>query len=593
MGEGKGAGGGTEADFMRGVLLAIIFFFASFSVFHFTSSPSSSPLALERLSPEGFKVGIGKSGGRMSFILSGDPKTLNPVVAQETTSTAVIGDLFSGLTKMDLKEMRVVPDLAQSWEELDEGRRYIFRLRDGLRWSDGTPLTADDVVFTYRDVYLNKDIPNSIADMLRGILRTEQDVKNFVRKIDSKTVEFRLPSPFAPFLQTLSAPILPRHKLEKFVKDGSFMTAWNVNTDPKEIVGSGPYVIKRYIKGQMVEYSANPYYYEHDAEGNRLPYIKEKIGYIVQDPDTALIKFSDRTVDFMSVRAQDVLFISKLKDVKLIDMGPAPSTTFLVFNQNPNAKIPRHKLKWFQNRDFRRAISHAIDREGICYLVYNGLAQPLYSPVTPANRPYYEDGLYPVYEYDLKKAKQILMSAGFRYDAKGMLVDANGNPVEIVLLTNAGNKERETIGNMIKEDLEKLGISVIFRPIDFNTLVSKLTAPPYDWEAVIIGLTGSMDPHFGRNVWHSSGTLHMWNPRQKKPMTQWEAQVDELFDRGAIQTDSSKRVEVYRQAFKIIAQEQPMIFLATPKSMMALYPKFGNFYPTVWGWYQENTIFVR
>ncbi len=166
---------------MREVLLAIIFFLASFSVFHLTSSPSSSPLALKRLKPEDFNVSIGKSGGRMSFILTGDPKTLNPVVAQETTSTAVIGDLFSGLTKMDLKEMKVVPDLAQSWEELDGGKRYIFKLRDGLRWSDGTPLTADDVVFTYRDVYLNKEIPNSTADMLRGILRTEQDMKNFVK----------------------------------------------------------------------------------------------------------------------------------------------------------------------------------------------------------------------------------------------------------------------------------------------------------------------------------------------------------------------------------------------------------------------------
>ncbi|MCS7284291.1 MAG: ABC transporter substrate-binding protein, partial [Hydrogenobacter thermophilus] len=161
------------------------------------------------------------------------------------------------------------------------------------------------------------------------------------------------------------------------------------------------------------------------------------------------------------------------------------------------------------------------------------------------------------------------------------------------LLTNAGNKERETIGNIIKEDLEKIGVKVIFRPIDFNTLVSKISSPPYDWEAVIIGLTGSLDPYFGRNVWHSSGTLHMWNPRQETPQTPWERQVDELFDEGARELNPEKRVEIYKRAFLIITQEQPMIFIATPKSMLAVYPKFGNFFPTVWGWYKSEMLFVK
>jgi len=400
--------------------------------------------------------------------------------------------------------------------------------------------------------------------------------------------------PFAPFLNALSAPILPKHKLEKYVKEGTFMTAWNVNTDPKEIVGTGPYVIKRYIKGVLVEYTANPYYYEYDQKGIRLPYIKSKIGYIVQDPDTSLLKYSLGEIDYMGVRPQDVLFMSKMKETTLFDMGPTPSTTFLAFNMNPRADIPKYKLKWFQNREFRRAIYHAIDRIGMCYLVYNGLAEPLYGPITPANRPYYEDGLFPVYDYNLKKAKAILENIGFRdIDGDGWLEDQEGHKVEIVLLTNAGNKEREAMGNMIKEDLEKIGIKVIFRPIDFNTLVGRLTSPPYSWEAVIIGLTGSMDPHFGRNVWHSSGTLHMWNPRQEKPLTEWEKRIDELFDKGAIETDQEKRIMFYREAYRMIAEEQPIIFLTTPKSMLAARDKFGNLFPTVWGWYKEEALFIK
>ena len=579
---------------MMAFLGALAFCILLFLPFYLTSSPKGSNLSFLRLNPEDFVVKEGKEGGILRFVLNADPKTLNPAIAQETSSTAVLSDLFTGLTKIELKTMQVIPDLAEKWEEKEGGRVYLFYLKKGIKWSDGEPFTADDVIFTYRDVYLNPSIPNSTGDILRAVLKKEEDIKNFVKKIDQYTVEFRLPSPFAPFLSSLSAPILPKHKLEKYVKEGTFMTAWNVNTDPREIVGTGPYVIKRYIKGVMVEYEANPYYYEYDEKGVRLPYIKKKIGYIIQDPDTALLKYSTGEIDYMGVRAQDVLFMSKMKNTILFDMGPTPSTTFLVFNMNPKANIPKHKLKWFQNREFRRAISHAIDRDGISYLVYNGLAEPLYGPITPANRPYYQDGLFPVYEYNLKKARSILESLGFRDRNKdGWLEDLEGNPLEIVLLTNSGNKEREAIGNMIKEDLEKIGIKVIFRPIDFNSLVSRLTSPPYSWEAVIIGLTGSMDPHFGRNVWHSSGTLHMWNPRQDKPSTEWEKKLDELFDKGAIETNQEERIKIYREAYRLIAEEQPMIFIATPKSMLAVKEGFGNLFPTVWGWYKEENLFFK
>ena len=578
---------------MKGFFGALLFCFLAFLPFHLSFSPSGGSVVFVRLNPEEFEVREGKEGGTLKFLLSSDPKTLNPALAQETSSTAVISDLFTGLTKIDLKTMKPVPDLAESWEEKEGGKVYVFRLRRDVRWSDGKPFTAEDVVFTYRDIYLNPSIPNSTGDMFRGLLKRPEDLRNFVKKLDDYTVEFRLPTPFAPFLEALSAPILPKHKLERHIKEGTFMTAWNVNTDPREIVGTGPYVLKRYVKGVMVEYEANPYYYEKDQQGRRLPYIKRKIGYIVQDPDTALLKYSQGEVDYMGVRPQDVLFMSRMKSTILFDLGPTPSTTFLVFNMNPRADIPAYKLKWFQNRDFRRAISHAIDREGICYLVYNGLAEPLYGPITPANRPYYEEGLFPVYEYNLRKARAILESLGFKDRNKdGWLEDAEGNTLEIVLLTNAGNKEREAIGNIIKEDLEKIGIKVIFRPIDFNTLVSKLTSPPFAWEAVIIGLTGSMDPHFGRNVWHSSGTLHMWNPRQEKPQTQWENRLDELFDTGAVETSKERRIKIYREAYRIIAEEQPVIFLVTPKSMLAARDNIKNLFPTVWGWYKEETLFL-
>ena len=572
------------------VLLALLVVFLSFLPFHLMRSPEGGRVEFVRLDPEDFRPEPGKEGGTVYFILNGDPKTLNPALAQETTSTAVIGPLFSGLTRLNLKTMRPEPDLAQRWEVSEDGRVWTFYLRKGVRWSDGTPFTADDVVFTFNEVYYNDDIPSSARDIL-----TVKGKKIKVEKVDEHTVRFILPEPFAPFLNALSVEILPKHKLEKHVREGTFNTAWNVNTDPEEIVGTGPWIIKEYVKGQRVVYERNPYYWERDEGGKRLPYITRRVGIIVSDPDTAMLKFKNGEVDYIGLRPQDVQQVARMGGkVKVYDLGSTPSTTFLVFNQNPRSKVPKYKLRWFRNRTFRIAISHAIDREGISYLVYNGLAKPLYTPITEASRPYYDEDFYPRFEYNLEKARKLLESIGFKdRDGDGILEDPEGHDLEFTLITNAGNKERETIGNIIKEDLKKIGIKVHFQPIDFNSLVSRLTSPPYDWEAVIIGLTGSIDPHFGRNVWHSSGLLHMWNPRQEEPQTEWERRVDELIDRGAVEMDFEKRVRIYREAFRIITEEQPMIFIATPKSMLAVYDKFGNLFPTVWGWYEENRLFLK
>jgi len=577
---------------MLAFLLALLVVFITFLPFHLINSPKGRELEIQKLDVEKANPEIPREilKRTLHFHLSSDPKTLNPALAMETSSTEVIGDLFSGLTKLDLKTMKVKPNLAESWEVKEGGRVWIFHLRKDVRWSDGKPFTADDVVFTFNEVYLNDKIPTTARDIF-----TIKGKKIKVKKIDDYTVEFILPEPFAPFLNSLGIEILPKHKLEKYVKNGTFSTAWNVNTDPKEIVGTGAYKIKEYVKGQRVVYRANPYYYEKDEKGNRLPYIKEKVGVIIPDPDTALLKFVNGEIDYIGVRAQDLLFLAsqKKKDFVIYDLGATPSTTFLVFNQNPNAKIPKYKVKWFRNRTFRIAISHAIDREGIVKLVYNGLARPLYTPITPANRPYYDENYYPKFEFNLKKAKELLESIGFKdRDGDGILEDPEGHDLEFTLITNAGNKEREMMGAIIKEDLRKIGVKVHFQPIDFNTLVSKLTTPPYEWEAVIIGLTGSLDPHFGRNVWHSSGSLHMWYPRQKKPSTEWEKKIDELIDRGATELNFERRVQIYKEMFRIITEEQPMIFIAAPKSMVAVKKYLRNVFPTVWGWYKPYRIYL-
>ncbi|MGB9766057.1 MAG: ABC transporter substrate-binding protein [Sulfurihydrogenibium sp.] len=572
------------------IFIAFFIILIGFLPFYLTSSEkSNTKFHLVKLDITNLEPVVGKEGGTLKRTLSGDPKTLNPVMAQETSSTAVIGPLFNGLTKINEKTLLPEPDLAERWEVDKTGTVWKFYLRDA-KWFDGKPVTADDVVFTYNQIYYNDSIPSSSRDVL-----TVEGKPFKVRKIDDKTVEFVLPKPFAVFLNAVGQPILPKHILEKAVKEGKFTSTWTVDTDPKEIVGTGPYRLVKYQQGQFVLYERNPYYWEKDQKGQQLPYILKIQSQIIKDPDVSLVKFLAGESDVYSVRPSDLPKLaenSKRGDFTVYNLGATPSTTFIVFNQNPNSPIPKYKLQWFQNEKFRQAISYAVDRVGIINMVYNGLAYPIYTAVTPAERRLFDENYYPKYPYDLKKAKDILLSIGFKEGKDGFLYDSQGHKLSFTLITNAGNKEREAIGNIIKEDLKKIGIEVNFQGLDFNNLVSKLMST-YDFEAVIIGLTGSMDPYFGQNVWLSSGHMHMWYPKQKKPATDWEAKVDKLFNKAAVELDPVKRDNLYKEAFKIIGEKQPMIFIAAPEEMVAVKNKLKNVFPTVWGWYKGEYVFTQ
>lgn len=532
---------------------------------------------------------IGKHGGTLYTVTSSDPKTFNLMMAHETSSTDAVGELFEGLTDVDLKTLKPKGALAKSWEFKGNGLKWLFHLRKGVKWFDGKEFTADDVLFTYNQIYFNPKIPNSTKDMflIDGKLPK-------VKKIDKYTVEFDLPKPFAPLLYSLSAPIFPKHALSKAVKSGNFMHTWTVSTPPEKLIGTGPYKLVKYVAGQYLVYERNKNYWKKDEKGQTLPYIDRKVKFILPDQNTQLLKFKAGEIDFYGLRGDDFPELKpneKAGNYTIYNLGPSLTADFLCFNEK-RGTIPDWKWKLFTNRKFRWAISHAIDRKGIILTVYNGLGYPVYSPVTPANRLYY-DKSYPTFPYNLKEARKLLEEMGLKdRNGDGWLDTKDGHKVEFNLLTNSNNPARVEIGAIIKNDLKRLGIDVHFQPLDFNNLVEKLLHS-HDFDAVIIGLTGSIDPNSGRNVWMSSGQLHMWNPDQKKPATKWEAEVDKLFENGAQELNFKKRVKIYKKAYRIVAYQQPLIYIAAPLVLEAVRNRVKNFYPTIWGNYKPERMFIE
>ena len=532
---------------------------------------------------------IGRFGGTFVVTSISDPRTFNTLVAQETSSTVPLGYAFEGLVETNRFSTEVEPSLGESWTVSKDGRTWRFKMRAGVQWFDGKPVTADDVIFTL-DAAFTQGVQSSLPDVL-----TIAGKKIGYKKIDQMTVEFKTDEPFGPFLRTIGFSILPKHKLEGAIKQGAaeFNRTWGINTNPREIIGNGPFVMHSYTPGQRILFVRNSKYWRVDKKGQRLPYLARLVVEIVPNQDAGRLKFLAKETDSYGARPREFAELrtqQQAGNFTIFDGPPTSSTEFVVFNQNP-AGVRAPKLTWFQNVKFRQAVSHAVDRDAIIRQVYAGRATAQFSPVSPSNKFFFNPNTRK-YPYDLARAEVLLREAGFAKGADGFLRDSAGNIVEFVLSTNAGNQDREAIGNLVRQDLTKLGMRVTFAPEAFNTLVGKLVGT-FQWEAIIIGLTGGFEPHNGQNVWKSTGSLHMWWPKQERPQTDWETEIDRLFDQGATTIDQNKRKQIYNRWQEIVAENVPFIYFTTTLTQPAFRNTLANFSPAPAAFFDIETIYYR
>jgi peptide/nickel transport system substrate-binding protein len=536
--------------------------------------------------PSNFKSSAAQIPQLVSSILS-DPKTFNYALNQDASN--IFGLTYEGLVDQNPITGKVEPRLAESWQISEDKLKFTFTLREGLKWSDGQPLTADDVVFTYNDIYFNEAIPTDARDVFR--IGTSRKLPT-VRKIDERRVEFNLPEPFRPFLLNTGVYILPAHALQKYVqqKDAEgkpvFLSKWGVDTPPEEIIGNGLYKLDHYDTSQRVVFRRNPYYWRKDSQGKSQPYIERLVWQIVENTDTALLQFRSGGLDTVGV-TPDYFSLLKVQEkqgnFKIYGNEPATGTSFVFFNlnkgkRNGKALVDPIKSRWFNTVEFRQAVAYAIDRQTMINNTFRGLGRPQNSPIT-VQSPYYlspEKGLK-TYDYNPEKAKQLLIKAGFKYNEQGQLLDAEGNRVRFSLLTNSGNKIREAIGAQIKQDLSKIGMQVDFNPIAWNTYTDKLSNT-LDWEAALLGLTGGLEPNDGANVWSPEGGLHMFNqkpqPGQKpiegREVAPWEAEIGRLYIQATQEFDEAKVKEIYAKTQQITQENLPFIYLVNSLSMTAV-----------------------
>ena len=540
---------------------------------------------------------IGTFGGELvSSTIGEGPKTFNPFNCKDNISALMSGIMYDGLLSSDPITGQPTPKLAKSFSISSDGTTYTIKLRHGIKWSDGKPITADDVVFTWNDIIFAGLGDTSTRDSI--VIDNKLPT---VRKIDNYTVEFITPKPFAPFVRMLSTPIAPKHIFMPAVKKGNtyFDSFLSTNTKPKDFVVSGAFKLKEYVPAQRVVFERNPNYYEINTKQQKLPYLDKLVYLIVGDLNNEVLKFEAKELDVISLQGSKVARYKSLEphsDFKLYNLGPDTGTMYLSMNLN-NRKdnkgkyyVNTDKQTWFQDLNFRTAVDYAIDRKNMVLNIANGIGAPLFTPES-LNSIYLNKNLKP-YDKNLDKSKELLKKSGFYLDKKGKLFDKHGHRVEFDLYTNAGNTEREAIGVMVKQDLEDLGMKVNFKPIEFNSLVNKLVST-YDWDMVIMGLTVSpLEPNGGKNVWLSDGRLHMFNQRNpqegKAKILPWEKELDYLYTQGALATKFEDRKKYYDKYQEIVYKEKPMIYIYSPIRIVALRNKFKNIYPSSLGGITHN-----
>jgi peptide/nickel transport system substrate-binding protein len=527
--------------------------------------------------------GVGGPGGSLVVALRSEPKTLNPILSVDATSREVIGAMNADLIHINRETQRTEPALAKSWKVSPDGRQYVLQLRRGIKFSDGSPFTADDVVFSF-ELYLDERLHSPQRDLI-----VIDDKPISVKKLTDYAVEFDLPKPYGPGERLFDGlAILPRHLLEKPYHDGQLPQLWSTTSRLEQFAGLGPFKFKSYVAGQQMVLERNPNYWKKDSQGKALPYLDGITFIFVPTEDAQVIKFQSGETHLLERLNSDNFTLlqrdSPAKKQCLRDLGPGLEFQFLVFNQNQldQAKFAdlAAKQTWFRDLKFRQAVSLAMDRKAMARLVYAGRATPIWGNVTPGNKLWSDPNL-PHPDRSIEGARKILQSGGYSWNSPGALLDSQKRPVTFTILVSSSNAQRSKLATLAQDDLKQLGMDVQVVPMEFRALVDRVLNTK-DYDAVLMNMvSGDVDPTPEMNLWLSSGETHLWELGETKPATPWEAELDQLMEAQMTTNDVAARKKLYDRAQQIVTQNLPFIFLVSPNILVAAQSSVGNFRPAI------------
>ena len=523
---------------------------------------------------------VQQRGGQIVASMRGEPRTFNRLTASDQTTDLLVGLMQGRLVRVNRSTFELEPWLAEKWEAGADGRTFTLHLRPGVTWSDGTPFTSADVLFSIRAAY-DPTVKSVVASSL---MVGGQPIG--ATAPDASTVVLTYAASSGPGLRLLDMlPILPKHRLEAALNAGTLGQAWDAATPPSEIVGTGPFLLREYQPGQRLVFDRNPKYWRTGVDGTGLPYLDRLVLEIVPDQNAELLRLQSGATDLThsELRPDDYIPIRRAEQdgkVTMIELGVGPDADAFWFCMKPEAKRKDPRFAFLQKREFRQAISHAVDREAFARTVFLGEAVPVWGPVSPGNRLWFSPNV-PRYPYDLAKARALLKGIGLEdRNANGVVETASGTEARFTVLTQQGIGYYERGTTVLREQAAMIGVALDIVPLEPGAMFKRLGACDYD-AIYMRPLATDLDPAGNLDYWLSSGAAHLWNLEQKTPATEWEQRIDALMREQAAALDEGRRRELFNQVQTVFAENAPALYFAAPRLYYAHSRRVQGVVPSV------------
>ena len=474
------------------------------------------------------------SASTLNLSMSSSPSRLNPILANDSASSEISDWLFNGLFKYD-KDGNITPELASSYEFITP-TKLIVKLKDNILWHDKVKLTSKDVIFTYEQI-INPSVFNSIKSNFNEV--------QSVKALDDLTVEIIYKKPYFKALEIWMVGLLPYHIL----KDEKNLMTSSFNKNP---IGTGSYKIKEFKSAQDIELIANPDYFDGKPKIDKILY------KFLPDPNTSFLYLKQKKLDIgglTPMQASRQIDDNFKNNFEMLSR-PSFGFSYLGFNlENPK----------FKDIKVRQALSLAINRQELVDILFFGYAKVCNGPFMPGSFAY-NDSVKET-KQNLEKAKQLLKEAG--YDEK--------NPLSFELITNTGNDIRVNTAQILQYQLAKVGVELKIRVMEWQAFLNTVVHPR-KFETVLLGWSLALMPD-AYPLWHSSssklGGFNLVGYKKEK--------VDELIEKGSVTINKDELSTIYKDIFKIVAEDLPYLFLYIPDSITAINKKIENIEPAFIG----------
>jgi peptide/nickel transport system substrate-binding protein len=524
-----------------------------------------------------------------------EPTSLNPAMAAwNEAETTILNMLFVAPIERDPLTGEWAPKLAERFDLLGGGKRVRITLRGGLSWSDGTPLTVDDIIFSYDRLYGNPDAETVVHGYLEAVEGVE------ARKIDERTYELEFGSRHMSAWELVTLPPLPRHVVEPWLEEhgmDAFIDFWSVFDSFERHVSNGPFRLAEYVPRDRVRLERNPHYFELDELGRPLPYLDELLFLIRPDADQ-LELYRDGEIDLVRVSEPD----DRGRPPELGDGDPAhlfvttvPWTLHLLFvNQSrPNEENPYGieppQVDWLRDLRFRTALAHLVDRGRLTEEAFGEIGVPMWFG-EPPHSPYAMDGRDNVPAYDPTTAGAILDELGMiDHDGDGVREDGDGNPVVLEIVTNAESTERAEVARSLSDELARVGIrlEVVIEP--FGEVVLRLLETG-GWEIVLLGYRA--EPGLAPWIFDQPFSLTRTNDERTMPFMKTVRELDARLERTV---DDDELAAIFQEAQALLDRQLDMIWLHSAGARFAARRPLGNLEPRLFDgqMFSYERIFLR